>query len=152
HQGNVTFESRFGLAKTWPKCEARQDHKLSKQGHVWTKFQTWPKRGSPNPSPRFAEFQRSVNLPVESPKFRKDFRHHTASKNQQKSSLPFDTSARVRGNVCLYKKDVNQHLAAGIEEAEMPKATGKIINHPKNIETITSKAWSKGLTLPSVGC
>ncbi|MED6188098.1 hypothetical protein PIB30_082780, partial [Stylosanthes scabra] len=57
----VTFESRFGLAKTWPKSEARQAHKLSKQGHVWTKFQTWPKRGSPNPSPRLAEFQRSVN-------------------------------------------------------------------------------------------
>ncbi|MED6115060.1 hypothetical protein PIB30_086553 [Stylosanthes scabra] len=34
---------------------------LSKQGHVWTKFQTWPKHGSPNPSPRLAEFQRSGN-------------------------------------------------------------------------------------------
>ncbi|MED6212776.1 hypothetical protein PIB30_086768 [Stylosanthes scabra] len=40
---------------------------------------TWPKCGSPNPSPRVAEFQRSVNdpvhLPVESQKLRKDFGH-----------------------------------------------------------------------------
>ncbi|MED6113931.1 hypothetical protein PIB30_075430, partial [Stylosanthes scabra] len=52
-------------------------------------------------------------------------------------------SARVRGNVCLCKKDINQHVAARIEEAEMPKAIKKLANRPKNN---TSEIRSKDLS------
>ncbi|MED6148285.1 hypothetical protein PIB30_051677 [Stylosanthes scabra] len=38
----MTQSHIWSMLETWPKREAIQNHKLSKQGHVWTKLELGP--------------------------------------------------------------------------------------------------------------